>query len=303
MSQDSLCAIVTSRVCGCSGVLSSPALGEIFTAFRSSASVAQQHRRTCLFDRSTPRDEGPLGQSTAKSLPRAHGKTIVSYKDCAAEEVEASTRVAILAKDNTPVLLHCSSGVRRTSVFIAIDAVRGKMQKHKEAYVDDLVISQAASEIRATEPTAPVSVGDCEVGVPVAGFTSNFMDVDARSRPPPVASTPHTLPRSSDAVRSPTLQASPGPVGGRCPALPVGDQPHVFERWQQRRLRGSEQWEHANSRPAAKLARDERVGRPPELRHRKDGEVVRQRPAIDVDELRFPSLVDTARAVSERYGF
>ncbi|KAH9936734.1 uncharacterized protein BXZ73DRAFT_100156 [Epithele typhae] len=60
-------------------------------------------------------------------------RTIVSNKDCAAEEVEASTRVAILAKDTTPVLLHCSSGVRRTGVFIAIDAVRGKMQKHKEA--------------------------------------------------------------------------------------------------------------------------------------------------------------------------
>ncbi|KAH9912911.1 uncharacterized protein BXZ73DRAFT_107147 [Epithele typhae] len=219
MSQDPLCAIVTSRVCGCSGVLSSLALGEIFTAFRYSASVPQQHRRTCLFDRSTPRDEGPLGQSTAKSLPRAHGKTIVSNKDCAAEEVEASTRVAILAKDNTPVLLHCSSGVRRTSVFIAIDAVRGKMQKHKEAYVDDLVISQAASEIRATEPTVPVSVGDCEVDVPVAGFTSKFMDVDARSRPLPVASTPHTLPRSFDAVRSPTLQASPEPVE-ECSPLP-----------------------------------------------------------------------------------
>ncbi|KAH9936742.1 uncharacterized protein BXZ73DRAFT_100162 [Epithele typhae] len=71
--------------------------------------------------------EGSLGQSTAKSLARAHGKTIVLNKDCAAEEVEATT-----GKDDTPVHRRHSAGLRRSGVFIAIGAVRRKMQKRKE---------------------------------------------------------------------------------------------------------------------------------------------------------------------------
>ncbi|KAH9918544.1 uncharacterized protein BXZ73DRAFT_105179 [Epithele typhae] len=86
---------------------------EIFIAFRYSS-------------------EGPLGQSTAKSLPRAHGKTVVSNKHCAAEEVEATTGVAMLAKDGTPVHHHYSAGIRRSGVFIAVDTGRRKMQKREE---------------------------------------------------------------------------------------------------------------------------------------------------------------------------
>ncbi|KAH9936735.1 uncharacterized protein BXZ73DRAFT_100157 [Epithele typhae] len=56
------------------------------------------------------------------------------------------------------------------------------------------------------------------------------MDVDARSRPVPVASTPHTLPRSSDAVRPPTLEASPEPVEeDQTSALPASVTPATFK--------------------------------------------------------------------------
>ncbi|KAH9912916.1 uncharacterized protein BXZ73DRAFT_82091 [Epithele typhae] len=261
ISQDPLCAIVTSRVCGCSGVLSSPALGEIFTAFRHSASVPQQHRRTCL-DRSNPRDEGPLGQSTTKSLPRAHGKTIVSNKDCAAEEVEASTRVAILVKDNTPVLLHCSSGVRRTGGALS------------EAPTDAIDLDPPApSNFPATkddtQPTVPVSVCDCEV---------DSMDVNARSPPAPVSSESHTLPNLPDAVRPPTLEASPELVEevrrAAMGVLPAALRADVAPFCPSRTSRtcssggnsgcsaGRSSGNTRTSRPAAKLASDELVRAP-----------------------------------------
>ncbi|KAH9910752.1 uncharacterized protein BXZ73DRAFT_108559 [Epithele typhae] len=182
--------------------------------------------------------------------------SIVASPVAAAEEVVASTGVAILAKANTPVHLHRAAGVRRSGRFIAIDAVRHQMYKTKEGEVEGPVISQAASEFQAhygvsdeyrrsssvlseaptdamdVDPTAPSkglamkgeakltipdSVGDCEVDKHVAGFTPDSMDVEARSRPAPAP-----------------------------PELLEEDQSHVFERWQQRRLRGSEQWERAN---------------------------------------------------------
>ncbi|KAH9920557.1 uncharacterized protein BXZ73DRAFT_104682 [Epithele typhae] len=98
------------------------------------------------------RGEGPFGQSTKKGLPLTHGKTIVTNKDNAADEVDASTGVAMLAKDNAPVLLHCSAGVGRTGGFIAVDAVldgvRREMRKRKAGRVKDSVIAQAASEFQ-----------------------------------------------------------------------------------------------------------------------------------------------------------
>ncbi|KAH9936762.1 uncharacterized protein BXZ73DRAFT_100184 [Epithele typhae] len=116
------------------------------------------------------------------------------------------------------------------------------------------------------QPTVPVCFGHCEVDGPVTGFTPDSMDVDA-------------LPASSELVEE-DRRAAVGVSRVRSPPRTIY------------RIPPDRSWV---------LASDERVGRPPELRHWKDGpEVVRQRPGIDVDELKSLSLVDTA--VSEKCG-
>ncbi|KAH9912921.1 glycosyl hydrolase family 61-domain-containing protein [Epithele typhae] len=239
-----------------------------------------------------PRDEGPLGQSTTKSLPRAHGKTIVSGKDYAAKEPDASTRVAMLATDNTPSTRRARVISQAASEFQAHSNVSNEYRRSSS------VLNKAPPDAMDADPppphngpttkdsaqlTVPVSVGHCEVDVPVAGFTSKFMDVDARSRR---LQSPHA---TAPVRRGPALRRA---AMGRL---------HVFEWWQQRRLRGSEQWERANlpvlrsSSPAMSA-----LDGTPEFRHRKDEEVVRQRPGIGVDELKSLSLFDAPRANSWR---
>ncbi|KAH9936749.1 uncharacterized protein BXZ73DRAFT_100170 [Epithele typhae] len=221
------------------------------------------------------------GQTHEKrSLPRAHGKTIVSNKDCIAEEVEATTGVAMLAKDDTPVHHHHSTGLRRSGVFIVIDAVHHKMQKRKEGQVEDSApwpLSEAPTDAMEVDPptkddaqpTVPVCFGHCEVDGPVAGFTPDAMDVDAHSRPAPASS------ELVEEDRRAAVGVSPAAPRAQVAAFCLA----VFEWWQQQRL-----------------ASYERVGWPPELRHPKNGDLVRQRPGIVIDELRSPFLVNTARA-------
>ncbi|KAH9912905.1 uncharacterized protein BXZ73DRAFT_107142 [Epithele typhae] len=251
-----------------------------------------------------PRDEGPLGQSTTKSLPRAHGKMIVSNKDYAAKELDASTRVAMLAKDNTPCTLTAQpKSTRRARV---ISHAASEFQAHSnvsnEYRRSSRVLNKAPPDAMDVDPpsphngpttkdstqlTVPVSVGHCEVDVPVAGFTPKFMDIDARSRrlQSPHATAPvrrGSAPNITGFAR--TREGGPSRGDGRvadclprtsCRILPDRSQRlHVFEWWQQRRLRGSEQWERANlpvlrpSSPAMSA-----LDGTPEFRHRKDGEV------------------------------
>ncbi|KAH9936727.1 uncharacterized protein BXZ73DRAFT_76557 [Epithele typhae] len=243
------------------GSLSSPARGGIFIVFHYSISAPEQPRRTFLFDWSEPKR-----RRTARPVYYQEPPTC-TWQDNRLEQglCRERTRRFYSRRDTCegqhPVHAHCSAGVRRSGGFTTIDASAARCRSTRRARV----ISQAASEFQAhsnvsneyrrsssvlgmappdamdvdpphphngpttkdsAQLTVPVSVGHCEVDVPVAGFTSKSQRL------------------------------------------------HVFEWWQQRRLRGSEQWERANlpvlrpSSPAMSA-----LDGTPEFRHRKDGEV------------------------------
>ena len=99
-----------------------------------------------------PWGEGPLRRrpSAGGLLPALHGNTIVADKDRCTDEVDPHTGVATIARDNAPLLLHCSAGVGRTGGFIAVDAmldgIRREMRKRKEGIIQETADAQAASE-------------------------------------------------------------------------------------------------------------------------------------------------------------
>ena len=86
----------------------------------------------------------------ATATATVHGRTVVAGRHASADEVDPLTGVAMIAKDNAPVLLHCSAGVGRTGGFIAVDAVldgvRREMRKRKEGIVRETAAAQAASD-------------------------------------------------------------------------------------------------------------------------------------------------------------
>ncbi|KAH9936758.1 uncharacterized protein BXZ73DRAFT_76580 [Epithele typhae] len=304
------------------GSLSSPARGEIFIVFHCSVSVPEQSRRTFLFDWSEP-----TKRRTARPVYYQEPPTCTWQDDRLEQGLcRERTRRFYSRRDacegQHPVHAHCSAGVRRSGGFTTIDASAARCRSTRRARV----ISHAASEFQAhsnvsneyrrssrvlnkappdamdvdppsphngpttkdsTQLTVPVSVGHCEVDVPVAGFTPKFMDIDARSRrlQSPHATAPvrrGSAPNITGFAR--TREGGPSRGDGRvadclprtsCRILPDRSQRlHVFEWWQQRRLRGSEQWERANlpvlrpSSPAMSA-----LDGTPEFRHRKDGEV------------------------------
>nr|QDK64586.1 tyrosine protein phosphatase PTP3 [Ganoderma lucidum] len=207
------------------------------------------------------------------SPPPLHGNTVVASKGRCIDEVDPVTGVATIARDNAPLLLHCSAGVGRTGGFIAVDAildgVRREMRKRKAGVERDTADARAASEFgqgrcgsaplrersrsnsnsqprsrslsvmsttleseAEAEPmevdqdppagegsekaplTMPVSVGDQEVHVPVAGFTEPVpMEVDGHpdQEKVPTSPTPSTSLKRS-ALPPPLLQASPALV-------------------------------------------------------------------------------------------
>ncbi|KAI0762248.1 hypothetical protein C8Q74DRAFT_137813 [Fomes fomentarius] len=209
--------------------------------------------------------EGPLYLTGHVDAEPIHGSTIVTGKGRISDEVDPITGVALVARENAPVLLHCSAGVGRTGGFIAVDAVldgvRREMRKRKaqqtadatatselEGRFDAACRSNSRSRSRSMsivsemiEPmevdpspsprgpkaeetdaalimTMPVSAGDREVHVPVAGFTDTDthtktqtqpMDVDDHHRDSAVLPSTPSSSLKPVPISPPLLQASP----------------------------------------------------------------------------------------------
>ena len=106
-----------------------------------------------------PWGEGPLrchrptASLDSPPPPPLHlrGNTVVASKGRCIDEIDPLTGVATIARDNAPLLLHCSAGVGRTGGFIAVDAVldgiRREMRKRREGVERDTADAQAASEL------------------------------------------------------------------------------------------------------------------------------------------------------------
>ncbi|KAI0329170.1 hypothetical protein GY45DRAFT_919655 [Cubamyces sp. BRFM 1775] len=112
--------------------------------------------------------EGPLYRRTRVKKPSPerpsfqHGNTVVTGHGRSVDQVDPVTGVAVVAKENAPVLLHCSAGVGRTGGFIAVDAVldgvRREMRKRKESKTKETATAEAASSFGQGRP-AGVSSG------------------------------------------------------------------------------------------------------------------------------------------------
>ncbi|KAI1785731.1 hypothetical protein LXA43DRAFT_105595 [Ganoderma leucocontextum] len=149
-------------------------------------------------------------------LPPSHGNTVVANS---MDEIDPLTGVAMIARDNAPLLLHCSAGVGRTGGFIAVDAVldgiRREMRWRAEGFVQKTADAQAASEL-----------GQCQCG-PSREWSrsksmsrSRSMSVMSASLEPetePMEVDPPSLGEGSDAAPL----TVPIPVGDREVHVPV----------------------------------------------------------------------------------
>ncbi|EIW65306.1 uncharacterized protein TRAVEDRAFT_55884 [Trametes versicolor FP-101664 SS1] len=96
--------------------------------------------------------EGPLHRRTRVKKTSPERPTLGNTAAAGADpsgQVDPVTGVSLLAKENAPVLLHCSAGVGRTGGFIAVDAVldgiRREMRKRKEGKVKETATVEEAS--------------------------------------------------------------------------------------------------------------------------------------------------------------
>ncbi|CDO69835.1 hypothetical protein BN946_scf184803.g33 [Trametes cinnabarina] len=113
------------------------------TVEQSRSSSEKQWGEGPLYRRTRPKKPSPERSTTQR------GSTVVMDKSQAVDQVDPITGVALLAKENAPVLLHCSAGVGRTGGFIAVDAVldgvRREMRKRKEGKTKETATAEAAS--------------------------------------------------------------------------------------------------------------------------------------------------------------
>ncbi|KAI0659189.1 hypothetical protein C8Q70DRAFT_933571 [Cubamyces menziesii] len=157
--------------------------------------------------------EGPLYRRTRAKNPSPerlqHGSTVVTGHGRSVDQVDPITGVSVVAKENAPVLLHCSAGVGRTGGFIAVDAVldgvRREMRKRKEGKLKETATAEAASSFgqgRSDAASAPSpSRGSSRFrsrSASVASQMPELMEVDSSPSPsPPIRSTevpPLTVP-------------------------------------------------------------------------------------------------------------
>lgn len=146
--------------------------------------------------------EGPLYRRTRAKKPSPertalqHGNTVVTGHGRSIDQVDPVTGVSIVAKENAPVLLHCSAGVGRTGGFIAVDAVldgvRREMRKRKEGKVKETATAEAASSFgqgrSATVSAQTPSRGSSRFRSRSASTTSQLpepMEVDSSPSPSP----------------------------------------------------------------------------------------------------------------------
>ncbi|KAI9062262.1 hypothetical protein FKP32DRAFT_1629712 [Trametes sanguinea] len=113
------------------------------TVEQSRSSEEKQWGEGPLYRRARPKKPSPEGPTTQQ------GSTIVVDKSRSLDQVDPITGVSLLAKENAPVLLHCSAGVGRTGGFIAVDAVldgvRREMRKRREGKTKETATAEAAS--------------------------------------------------------------------------------------------------------------------------------------------------------------
>ncbi|KAI0353203.1 hypothetical protein OH77DRAFT_1522685 [Trametes cingulata] len=139
--------------------------------------------------------EGPLYRRTRVKKPSperlSSGNTVVTGPGRSVDQVDPITGVSVLAKENAPVLLHCSAGVGRTGGFIAVDAVldgvRREMRKRKEGIVKETATAEAASSFAQNRPGSQSrsrSRSDSRSASAVSP-TSEPMEVDSSLSPSP----------------------------------------------------------------------------------------------------------------------
>ncbi|KAI0668741.1 hypothetical protein C8Q78DRAFT_243340 [Trametes maxima] len=144
--------------------------------------------------------EGPLYRRTRGKMPSPersagqHGNTVVIGQDRSIDEVDSTTGVSVVAKENAPVLLHCSAGVGRTGGFIAVDAVldgvRREMRKRKASQVEETATAKAASSFgQGRSGTVSARSGSQSRSrsrsASVVSQTPEPMDVDSSPSPSP----------------------------------------------------------------------------------------------------------------------
>ncbi|OJT07929.1 Receptor-type tyrosine-protein phosphatase gamma [Trametes pubescens] len=139
--------------------------------------------------------EGPLHRRTRvkKTSPERPtlGNAAVAGADPSAE-VDPSTGVSLLAKENAPVLLHCSAGVGRTGGFIAVDAVldgiRREMRKRKEGKVKETATVEEASTLgqgrsgTASSSRSQSTTRSTSWSPSLASPTPDLMEIDSTPR-------------------------------------------------------------------------------------------------------------------------
>ncbi|KAI0820604.1 hypothetical protein BC628DRAFT_1413007 [Trametes gibbosa] len=99
--------------------------------------------------------EGPLYRKSHDHQPSPEEPasqsriTILDGPNQNIDSIDPLTGVSLVARENAPVLLHCSAGVGRTGGFIAVDAVldgvRREMRKRREGKVSETATAKAAS--------------------------------------------------------------------------------------------------------------------------------------------------------------
>ncbi|KAI0770943.1 hypothetical protein BD413DRAFT_613474 [Trametes elegans] len=149
-----------------------------------------------------PWGEGPLYRRTREKKPSPerpsvqHGNTVVYGKSRPVDQVDPITGVSVIAKENAPVLLHCSAGVGRTGGFIAVDAVldgvRREMRKRKERQQQETATAEAASTLGRSGSAGAPSVSPSRSrslsrsrSASVVSQTPEPMEIDSSPSPSP----------------------------------------------------------------------------------------------------------------------
>ncbi|KAI8983176.1 hypothetical protein BD414DRAFT_578793 [Trametes punicea] len=137
--------------------------------------------------------EGPLYRRTRPKKPSPErpaaqqGSTVVTDKSRMIDQVDPVTGVSLIAKENAPVLLHCSAGVGRTGGFIAVDAVldgvRREMRKRKESKVKETATAEAASSF-GQERSGTVSIRSASRSLSPSGIRSRSTSVASQAPEP-----------------------------------------------------------------------------------------------------------------------
>ncbi|KAI0638772.1 hypothetical protein C8Q77DRAFT_1151802 [Trametes polyzona] len=165
-----------------------------------------------------PWGEGPLYSRTRAKKPSPErssgqpGSTVVSGVGRSVDQVDPVTGVSVVAKENAPVLLHCSAGVGRTGGFIAVDAVldgvRREMRKRREGKLQETATAEAAStygqgrsgtvDSAWSASRSPSGTRSRSRSNSIASRTPDQMDVDSSPSPP-------TLPRDAPPLTAPVV--------------------------------------------------------------------------------------------------